>query len=117
VAGTFLQLLEFFLRVFVRLNHLDGQRVSLVNCKDEDGNATLDGAAELHFGDRDIVPCRHVAITPGIDTEVNVGLVHHLQRDTNGIRVARRQMLHCAWKDALAQAGINRLLAMLRQID
>ena len=62
-------------------------------------------------------PVRHVAVTPGVDTDVNVGLVHHLQRDANGVRIARRKMLHGAWEDALTQAGIHRLLAMLRQIE
>ena len=117
VAGAFFQFIQLCLRVFVRLDHRNGQRVIVMNRKDEDGNATLHGAVELHFGDGDVVPFRYVAVTPGVDPDVDVGLVHHLQRDANGIRIARRQMLHRSREDALAQAGIDRFLAMLRQID
>ena len=56
-------------------------------------------------------------VAPGVYADVNVRLVHHLQRDTNGVRVACWKMLHRLWEDTLAQAGIHRLLAMLRQIE
>jgi hypothetical protein len=116
-AGAFFQSREFFLRVFVRLNHPPGHQMIVVHRKDENGNATCDGVVELQFGDGDGVPCWHVAITPGIDTEVNVCLVYHLQRDANGARVRRWKMLHGEWANALAQAGLYRFLAVLRQID
>jgi hypothetical protein len=58
-----------------------------------------------------------MAVTPGVDTDVNVGLIYHLQRDANSVRITRRKMLHRPWEDALTQAGIHRLLAMLWQIE
>jgi hypothetical protein len=117
VAGAFFQFREFVLRIFICLNHCPGQRVIVVHRKDEDGNTALDGVVELHFGDGDVVPFWHVAVSPGVDTNVDIGLIYHLQRYANGIRIARRKMLHGEWADALAQAGIHRFLAVPRQID
>lgn len=99
------------------VDHLFRDRVIVVHQKDEDRDSALDGAVELHLGDRDFVPFWDVPVAPSEDSDVNVGFVDQSERFRDRSLVSRRQLLHREGHRAAAQTGVTRLLSMFGQVD
>jgi hypothetical protein len=63
------------------------------------------------------LPARHPTVAKGIDADVDVGLIDHLQRSGDAGRVARRKLLHTDGEDARIKARLMRQRAVFRQVE
>jgi len=110
-SRPFFQFGKFLLRVLVRLNHFDGERVVFVNDENENWNPPLDGAIELHLSNRDVVAFGFVSVAPGEDADINVRTIDHFERDSDAVRVAGRHSVIARHCDLGAVADVERVVA------
>jgi hypothetical protein len=83
----------------------------------QDGLLQFDGFVVLHFGDRDVMPLRRLAVAISKNADVDIGHLDHLQRNVDRMRVESREVFHHLTRVAICpQAGRPNLFTVLRQV-
>ena len=74
-------------------------------------------AIVCHLRDRAVVAVRDIAIAPGKDADIDIGLLDHAQRCLYGIRIKRWKLLHHVRFEPRTLAPVTQPVAVIRQVQ